>query len=89
MTTLLTLWIVTNFISIVYWMFRFKVLGWMGKEPYDDFKPFTCYFCMANWIGIIASMLFIYINPEQFTTIIDFLPFNFITAYALGKLYDI
>lgn len=78
----------TNFIAIVYWIFRFKVLGWMGKEPFEDFKPFTCYFCMANWIGVIvffASLNF----TSGFEFSIYFLALNFITAYALGKLFDI
>jgi hypothetical protein len=83
MMTLLILWIITNFIAVVYWIFRFKVLYWLGKEPFEDFKPFTCYFCMANWIGLIMALIHFDIDG------IYFLMLNFITAYALGKLFDI
>ena len=82
--TLLILWIITNFIAVGYWVFlRFKFLELLNKQPFEDYKPFTCYFCMANWIGFLVGIINFDIDS------IYFVMFNFITAYALGKLTDI
>ncbi len=47
--------ILTTFIGIL-WFDVFgihrKLLSFLGKKEWDDLKPFTCFFCLSNWIGV-------------------------------------
>lgn len=56
---ILELQIITTFI-VSLWFDAFGihrvVLKLFGKNPWDDFKPFSCYFCTSLWLnGCVLS----------------------------------
>lgn len=53
--TILQLQIVTT-LTVILWFDVFGlhriILGWFGKKPWEELKPFSCYFCTSFWLGI-------------------------------------
>jgi hypothetical protein len=90
--TLTEMQILTTFIVLMW----FDVLGvhrmilkLVGRKPWDDFKPFTCFFCTHNWIGIIIAIIAITVQVrdwEGIFLVVEFLMLNFIVSIVLDRV---
>ena len=85
--------ILTTFIVLIW----FEVLGvhrmilkLVGRKPWDDLKPFTCFFCTHNWIGIIIATIstIVRVNANEFDLffVVKFLMLNFIVSIILDRV---
>jgi len=66
------------------------ILKLVGLKPWDDFKPFTCFFCTHNWIGIIIAIVSTIVRVKQndfdLNLLISFLMLNFIVSIVLDRV---
>lgn len=53
-TTLVTLYFITGT--------HRTILKAAGKKPWDSWKPFTCFFCMSFWLGLIVAIVSLFVN---------------------------
>lgn len=98
--TILKLELITILLGLIWfdWLgLHRKILNAFGKQPFDDFKPFSCYFCTMQWIGfiiIISYGIWSEVNNVDFFEWIEvafwFIVLNLVVSRILDNLlgYD-
>lgn len=65
------------------------ILKWFGRNPWDELKPFSCYFCTLSWFGIMTAGIICAMNLEWITCCL-FIIQNTVIAKILDSIlgYD-